>query len=79
MFEPKKNHPRWVLAFYPYWVFLQRDRKTLFRAITGRQRFWWHYSWESEELESKSVDHPDFRYHLRQYPTYRATERFQYH
>lgn len=62
MFEPKKEHPRWVLALFPYWVFLRSDRKTFFKAITGRVRFWWHYSWESEQLENNSIDHPDFRY-----------------
>ena len=62
MFEPKKNHPRWVLALYPYWVFLQCDRKAFVRAITGRLRFYWHFSWESEQQKKNSVDHPDFRY-----------------
>ena len=61
MFEPRKDHPRWVLALYPYWFLLRCNRRGFFRALTGRQRFWWHYSWESEAIES-SADHPDFNY-----------------
>ena len=62
MFEPKKNSPRWLIAVYPYLFFLRCDRKMFFKVLTGRARFWWHYSWESNQAESRSLDHPDFRY-----------------
>jgi hypothetical protein len=62
MFEPKKDSPRRLLVIYPYLVFLRSDRKMFFRALTGQVRFSWHYSWEAEQPENNSVDHPDFRY-----------------
>lgn len=62
MFEPKKHHPKWLLFPYPYLFFLGNVRRTLLRVLTGRARFFWHYSWESEAEEAKTIDHPDFRY-----------------
>ena len=62
MFEPEKDSPRLLLAIYPYLVFLRYDRKMFFKVLAGRVRFCWHYSWEAEQAEHNTVDHPDFRY-----------------
>jgi uncharacterized RmlC-like cupin family protein len=62
MFEPKKDHPKWLQFLYPYIFFLRYDRRMLLNVLTGRVHFWWHYSWESELEKNKIIDHPDFRY-----------------
>ncbi|MCI0490378.1 MAG: hypothetical protein L0229_27610 [Blastocatellia bacterium] len=62
MFEPKKDHPKWLLTLYPYLFFLRYDRETLLKVLTGRLRFHWHYGWESEQEQNDSIDHPDFKY-----------------
>jgi len=62
MFEPKKHHPKWLLFLFPNLFFLRNGRRMLLKVLTGRARFFWHYSWESEAEKDKTIDHPDFRY-----------------
>ena len=62
MFEPKKNHPGWLLSLYPYIFFLRYDRNMLLNALIGRASFHWRYSWESESQENESLEYPDFDY-----------------
>jgi hypothetical protein len=62
MYEPKKDSPRWLLAIYPYLSILRPDRRLFFKVLTGRIRFWWHYSWETNQAENESTDHADSEY-----------------